>query len=192
MQFISPSNTEVANVGTSNNPFYTRRSPRLPGYDYRSEGLYFVTICAEKMRLRFGTILNGELQLNRLGQLVSDEWQRLAIARANVKLDQFVVMPNHLHGLIDIGLGHERDSRQISSGDTRSVTIQAGSLGAIVGQFKAAVSRRAKTMGIADDTRIWQRGYYDHIVRSERSLNEIRRYILENPAKWLDDRLYAE
>ncbi|MYD11969.1 MAG: transposase [Chloroflexi bacterium] len=164
----------------------------MPGYDYRIEVIYFVTICADKMRLRFGTVRDGELRLNRLGQLVSDEWQRLAVARANVKLDRFVVMPNHLHGLIDIGGGCERDSRQLSDGETVSVTIQAGSLGAIVGQFKAAVSRRAKTMGIAGDSRIWQRGYYDHIVRSECSLNEIRKYILENPAKWIDDRLYAE
>lgn len=179
-------------MGTPKKPFYSRRSPRLPGYDYRREGLYFVTICAVQMQLRFGTILDGILQLNGLGQLVSDEWERLAIARANVKLDRFVVMPNHLHGLIKIGEERERDSRDISVAETGSVTIQAGSLGAIVGQFKAAVSRRARAKGITGDTRIWQRGYYDHIVRDERSLNEIRRYILENPAKWHDDRLYVK
>ena len=179
-------------MGTITKPFYSRRSPRLPGYDYRQSGTYFVTVCAEQMRLQFGTILDGELQLNSLGQLVSDEWKRLALARANVKLDRFVVMPNHVHGLIMIGEEEERDSRQISGAETGAVTIQASSLGAIVGQFKAAVSRRAKTEGVAGDTRIWQRGYYDHIVRDERSLNEIRRYILENPAKWHDDRLFVE
>ncbi len=144
------------------------------------------------MRLRFGTIIAGELQLNSLGQLVSDEWRRLAIARANLKLDQFVVMPNHVHGLIYIVVGQERDSRHISETETYAVTIQAGSLGAIIGQFKAAVSRRARAKGIIGDTSIWQRGYYDHIVRDEQSLNEIRKYILENPAKWHDDRLYVE
>lgn len=179
-------------MGTTTKAFYSRRSPRLPGYDYRQSGTYFVTVCAEHVRMRFGTIVDDELQLNRLGQLVSDEWQRLAIARANVKLDRFVIMPNHLHGLIRIGEEHERDSRHIPKAETCPVSIQAGSLGAIVGQFKAAVSRRAKARGITGDTSIWQRGYYDHIVRDERSLNEIRRYILDNPAKWHDDRLYVE
>ena len=179
-------------MGTTAKPFYSRRSPRLPGYDYRQSGTYFVTICAEQMRSRFGTIVEGELQLNSLGQLVGDEWQRLAIARANVKLDRFVVMPNHLHGLIRIGEEHEHDSRHVPEAETGPVSMQAGSLGAIVGQFKAAVSRRAKAEGIAGDTRIWQRGYYDHIVRDQRSLNEIRRYILENPGRWHDDRLYVE
>ena len=179
-------------MGTANRPFYSRRSPRLPGYDYRSEGLYFVTICAHHMQLRFGKILDGELQLNRLGQLVSAEWQRLADTRANLRLDQFVVMPNHLHGLIRIIERDRRNSRQCAEADTGAVTIQAGSLGAIIGQFKAAVSRRAKAKGIAGDTKIWQRGYYDHIVRDERTLNEIRRYIIENPAKWHDDRLYVD
>lgn len=179
-------------MGTANKPFYSRRSPRLPGYDYRNEGLYFVTICAEHMRLRFGTIPDGELQLNHLGQLASAEWQRLAVARANLRLGQFVVMPNHLHGLIRIVERDRRNSRQCAGADTSAVTIQAGSLSAIIGQFKAAVSRRAKANGIIGDTKIWQRGYYDHIVRDERTLNEIRGYIIENPAKWHDDRLYVE
>ena len=179
-------------MGATNKPFYSRRSPRLQGFDYRSEGLYFVTICAERLQMRFGMFLDGELQLNRLGQLVSDEWQRLAITRANLRLDQFVVMPNHLHGLIRIVERDRRNSRHFSGADVGDVTIQAGSLSAIIGQFKAAVSRRAKAKGISGDTKIWQRGFYDHIVRDERTLNEIRRYIIENPAKWHDDRLYVE
>jgi len=179
-------------MAKTSKPFYSRRSPRLPGHDYRSDGLYFVTICAAQMRLRFGTILNGELQLNGLGRLIYDEWRRLAIARANLRLDHFVVMPNHLHGLLRIVEPDERDSRQLSGTEAGAVTIQSGSLGAIIGQFKAAVSRRAKAEGINGDTPIWQRGFYDHIVRDERTLNEIRRYIIENPARWHDDRLYAE
>ena len=144
------------------------------------------------MRSRFGRILDGELQLNALGQLVSEEWQRLAVARPILQLDDFVVMPNHLHGLIRIVEPQKRDSHHCSGADTGAVMGQAGSLGAVIGQFKAAVSRRAKAEGVAGDTRIWQRGYYDHIVRDLCSLHEIRRYIIENSAKWLDDRLYLE
>ncbi len=144
------------------------------------------------MQLRFGTIVDGGMRLNALGQLVSDEWQRLADARANLELDHFVVMPNHVHGLVKVVESQSSDSRQFSGTDNGASTVHSGSLGAIIGQFKAAVSRRAKAVGISGDTRIWQRGYYDHIVRDERTSNEIRRYIIENPAKWFDDRLYVE
>ena len=130
--------------------------------------------------------------MNGLGQLASAEWQRLAVARANLRLDQFVVMPNHIHGLIRIVERVQRDSRHVSGADTGAGTIQAGSLGTVIGQFKAAVSRRAKALGIGGDAKIWQRGYYDHIVRDEHTLHEIRRYIKENPARWHDDRMYVE
>jgi REP element-mobilizing transposase RayT len=144
------------------------------------------------MRSRFGRIRDGKVQLNALGRLVSKEWQRLAVARPNLKLDDFVVMPNHLHGLIRICEPQKRDSLLCSGAHAGAVTGQAGSLGSIIGQFKAAVSRRANAEGIAGDAKIWQRGYYDHIVRDLCSLHEIRRYILESPAKWFDDRLYVE
>ena len=132
------------------------------------------------------------MALNHLGQVVAEEWQHVATARRKVQLDAFVVMPNHVHGIIFIDNESDRATSTIVHAVTgkRSGTLQSGSLGAIVGHFKAAVSRRAKTLGLDSGQTLWQRNYYEHIMRNEKSLNEIRKYILENPAKWAEDDLY--
>lgn len=172
----------------------SRRSIRLPGYDYRQAGVYFVTLCTYQHASLFGSIIDGDMILNKLGTVVAEEWQRVAEFRRNVKLDISVVMPNHLHGLVIIEFWQGSNSIQSSpaAGDKTSGTLQADSLGAIVGQFKLAVSRQAKLRQLHSHKLIWQRNYYDHIVRSEKSLNEIRRYIIENPARWAGDSLYVE
>ena len=174
--------------------YSSRRSIRLRGYDYRQSGAYFDTICANRKTKLFGTICEGEMVLNDLGKVANEEWQHLAKARTNVQLDLFVVMLNHLHGVIIIddtrrcdAFGGVPAAKVKSSG-----TLPAGSLGAIIGQFKAAVTRRAKFPQLYCDQRIWQRNYHEHIIRDEKSLNEIRRYIIENPARWNDDSMYVE
>ena len=177
-----------------NQTFISRRSVRLRGYDYRQAGVYFATICTHRKIKAFGSISKGEMMLNELGRVVSEEWQHISEARANVQLDLYVVMPNHLHGIIIIDDKLERGSDGLDkvSKHYQSRTLQAGSLGAIVGHFKAAVSRRAKRANIGCQQKIWQRSYYEHIIRNEKSLNEIRRYIINNPARWHDDSLYID
>ena len=130
--------------------------------------------------------------LNRLGKVVVNEWRHIEQARSIVKLDAFVVMPNHFHGIVIIKSedDHADSSFDPAVNGKRSVSMPAGSLGAIVGHFKAAVSRRATALGLGCNERVWQRNYYEHIIRNEISLHEIRRYILENPAKWEEDSLY--
>ncbi len=163
-------------------PFTYRRSIRWRDYDYRWEGVYFVTICTYRQANLFGTIVNEELVLNDLGTIAHEEWLKISELRINVLLDRSVVMPNHVHGLIIIT---ERTARG------ESKTLKAGSLGAIVGAYKAAVSRNAKSRQLDEGYPIWQRNYHDHVVRTQQSWDEIRCYIHENPARWEMDSLYV-
>lgn len=167
---------------------------RLEGYDYRTPGAYFVTICAYRQRPLFGDVSNGKVNLNALGQLIEDFWLKIAVIRSNVELDASVVMPNHMHGIMFL-----TDARGASSQECGQVlpsqvapTLIAGSLGATISQFKSAVAKQSRSLSIAPQEPIWQRNYYEHIIRNERALNEIRSYILQNPARWNEDDLYVE
>jgi REP element-mobilizing transposase RayT len=160
---------------------------RLPEYDYSQCGVYFVTICTYRFSSLFGRIVNGNVQLNSLGRLVEEEWKRTAAVRPSVEVDLYVVMPNHVHGLLWI-LGNPAD--QVSSNN--SETIIANTLGSIIAQFKSIVTKRSRSLAGAPSSPIWKRNYYDHIVRNERSLERIRNYILENPARWSEDRFYCD
>ena len=174
--------------------FAGRRSIRLRGYDYRQSGVYFVTVFANQQRRIFGHMNDNGFICSELGRIVKEEWQRVERLRANVQMDLFVVMPNHLHGLVFIGdSGPSEDAPPNSPrAVSRSQTLQAGSLGAIIGQFKIAVTRQAKSQHLHPQHKIWQRNYHEHIVRSEQSLNELRQYIMTNPARWREDSLYVE
>ena len=178
----------------SKTSFNYRRSIRLHGYDYRRNGVYFVTICTYRKMKLFGNIIDGEMALSRLGEVACAEWCHIADARDNVDLDRFVIMPNHMHGLFVITdrIGDVLSQPVEMRHPNQSRGFPSGSLGAIVGHYKAAVSRRAWSGLIGRNLRIWQRNYYDHIVRSEKSLHEIRRYIIENPARWHEDNLYVD
>ncbi len=179
-------------LGNDSRP--ARRSVRLQGYDYRQSGAYFVTICAYQQLCRFGSIRDGKVIANPLGLIVTDCWRKIAQVRPNVELDAFVVMPNHLHGVIiishdmmtDIAANATRNGRSSRGG------LERDSLGGIVGQFKRAVSIKSKSLSQPPGQPLWQRNYYEHIIRNETSLNEIRRYIVHNPCKWHDDSLYVE
>jgi REP element-mobilizing transposase RayT len=154
-----------------------RRSIRLTGYDYRQAGAYFVTICAHGGRCLFGDIVDRQMRLNPIGEIVADEWARSAQIRREVALDDFVVMPNHMHGIvfiIDVGAGGARP--------------RAASLGAFVRGFKAATTGRINAHRDRPNDPVWQRNYYDHIVRDDRDLDHIREYIANNPANWANDR----
>ena len=172
----------------------SRRSIRLSGYDYRQSGAYFVTICAFKKSCLFGQTREGKMYVNDLGMTGSDCWQQISHVRRNVELDDFVVMPNHLHGIIIL---FDDEPVRVAAQTYGQIEVwehklPSGSLGVILGQFKRAVTMRSKLLAQPPDQHIWQRNYYDHIIRNETSLNSIRKYIVENPARWLDDSLHAE
>lgn len=168
-----------------------RRSIRLQGYDYSQAGAYFVTIVTQDRTCLFGGVVDGQMRLNDHGEIVREEWLRTAQMRPNVTLDAFVIMPNHVHGIIIL---HERTTPDGRGTLQRAPTLEhfgkptSNSIPTIVRLFKSATTKRiniARTMpGIA----VWQRNYYEHIVRDEGSLNRIREYIETNPWQWAVDR----
>ena len=142
-----------------------RQRMRFAGYDYSRAGAYFVTVCALDRKCLFGASESDELRSTVIGQIVASCWIEIPKHFPNAALDEFVVTPNHLHGivLLDVGAGHARP------------------LPVITGPFKSAVSRQA---GFS----VWQRSYWDHIIRSEDELNQARRYIPDNPSRWSTDK----
>ncbi len=175
-----------------------RRSIRLPGYDYTHPGAYFVTICTHQRESLFGDVVDGEMRLNEFGEIVREEWFQTAKIRPNVELrdDEFVVMPNHIHGIIWIVDIVGATRRVAPTTTTRQVAPMAseprgpvpGSIGAIIGQFKSIVTKRINILRAAPGAPVWQRNYYEHIIRNEHALNAIRQYIHDNPARWSWDR----
>lgn len=182
----------------ANEPTHERRSIRLPGFDYTSYGAYFVTICAHKRRCLFANPRSPDLRLTRLGWMVVECWLAIPAHAPEVANDAFVVMPNHLHGVLLLKragkTAAEFDERRrrlaTTSSNPRSPDFprpEAGSLSAIIRSFKSAVTHRARRELGRSVMRVWQRGFFDRIVRNERELNDIRLYIRENPRRWARD-----
>ena len=182
-----------------------RRSIRLKGYDYTQPGAYFVTFCTYRRDEIFGEVINREMKLSALGKIVHEEWFRSAEIRKEIQLfdDEFMVMPNHGHGIIwivDTMVGADGvrlkndiqpDNGRMPSAPTHASLRRAPrSLGSIMAGFKASVTSRAKQE--LNMTGIWQRNYYDHIIHNDRELNNIRWYILNNPLNWQLDRDNAQ
>ncbi len=172
-----------------------RKSIRLKEYDYTQPGAYFVTICTYRRAHLFGQVVDGEMRLNAFGKIVWEEWFRTAQVRPYVELfeNEFVVMPNHIHGIIwivehDVGATRRvaPTSRRVAPQPPRGPVPQ--SLGAIIAQFKSVVTKRINTLRGTPGAPVWQRNYWEHVIRTERALNAIRRYIIENPARWHLDR----
>lgn len=161
-----------------------RRSIRLQDYDYKRAGAYFITIVTQNHKCMFGEIVDGEMRPNDWGQIVQDEWENSRQIRREIELDVFIVMPNHIHGVVVIadGLGRATGRSPLQSGPSRR------SLGAFVGGFKAVVTKRINARRGSPGTPVWQRNYFEHVIRSEDSLNRIRQYMLDNPMRWEFDR----
>ena len=205
-----------------NPQIHHRRSIRLKGFDYTQPGAYFVTFCTYQRDEILGEVLYGEMKLSALGKIVQEEWFRTAQIRKEIQLfdDEFIVMPNHGHGIIwiietvgadgvrpdngdqpdggvrpDNGVrstkkdtrGENRDAHG-GNQDARGASLRRvpRSLGSVMAGFKASVTSRAKReLNIAG---IWQRNYYDRIIRNDRELENIQWYILNNPLNWQLDR----
>ena len=161
-----------------------RRSIRLKGYDYCQVGAYFVTIVTQDRVCLFGAVVDGEMRLNDAGRMVAQCWQQIPAHFPHVELDEFVMMPNHVHGIIIVvGARHavplpERFGKPVS-----------GSLPTIIRSFKSAATKRINELRGTTGTRVWQRNYYEHIIRDEQSWDRIREYIVNNPLQWELDRL---
>ena len=176
----------------SEHPPKTRRSIRLASFDYRTPGAYYITIVAHDRQPLLGTIVDGMTALSALGHVVDGEWRRTATQRDNVELDQYVVMPDHLHALLWI----LPDGREDDSDPTNPVPAQGrrfgvmpkDSLSSIVRSFKSAATRTVNAERGTPSATFWQRGFFERVVRNERELDLVRRYIVDNPARWEVDR----
>lgn len=172
-----------------------RRTMRLPAYDYSQAGAYFVTICTHQRASLFGWILDGEMWLGARGEEVNACWRAIPEHYPRVALDAFVVMPNHAHGIIMIGDASEDEAlRSADAGATcraptvgRKPRLERPVLGHIVRSFKAASTKAIRELGMGGPQVVWQRGYHEHVIRSEAALARIRQYIADNPAKWAYD-----
>ena len=165
-----------------------RRSIRLKGYDYSQPGAYFVTICVYNRACLFGDVAEGEMRLNAFGEIVHQEWLRTADIRPNVELDAFVVMPNHIHGIIIL---HDDGRGTLQRAPTKTERFgkpTPNSIPTIVRLFKSATTKRVNEMRRTPGVPVWQRNYYEHIIRDDESMNRIREYIAQNPLRWHLDR----
>jgi REP element-mobilizing transposase RayT len=163
-------------------------STRLRAFDYTSSGAHFVTICSAQKIALFGDVLEGETVLNELGNMVLETWNAIPDHFPNVTLDEFVVMPNHVHSIVQI---HRptvwaQHAAPIHGASPR-LNVERGSLGAIVRAFKSAVTKRINEARGTPDVPVWQRNDHDRIIRDDRELEARRAYITNNPLEWRTD-----
>ncbi len=156
----------------------------MAGYDYSQQGAYFITICAFQRACMFGEIVGDEMRPNDYGRFADASWHDIPEHHPQIVLDEFVVMPNHVHGVIFL-LRDGPASESVSA--TRSSGPSSGSLGAVVGSFKSAVTRGINRLRGYPGIPVWQRNYHDHIIRDEKELLRVRTYIRENPLRWALD-----
>ncbi len=152
---------------------YRVESTRLPGWDYAQPGWYFVTVCvADRVGMPLGRVMNGTMQWSVAGSIVAEEWCKTGIVRPNVRLDEWVVMPDHLHGIIVIDGGNP---------PVNLPSWKPGTLGAIINQFKSMCTKRIHAVGVPF---AWQPRFYDRVIRHPQELVRVQEYIRANPEQW--------
>ena len=215
-----------------NPDIHHRKSIRLKGYDYSQAGLYFITICCQDRICRFGEILTDEnlqpkMILNDAGIIANECWLEIPEHFPNAKLHEHIVMPNHVHGIIELSgeevqniepvppnIEHSSPNNEMVQNDIRAQNIEPssqndvraqniepllpqrnkfqkiipGSIGSIIRGYKIGVTIRSKT--ILPDQKLWQRNFYEHIIRNEKAYQTISNYIVNNPEKWNEDKFY--
>jgi len=211
-----------------NPAIHNRHTIRLQGYDYTQSGAYFITICAYQKECFFGQIRSGKMKLSSLGEIAYYQWLQLPNRFMNIALDAFVVMPNHMHGIIVIT---EMDNNQKSGGEAGDIGISVGkacivspasplplveiphrqpttnpnkpiestrpngtipgSIGAIIQNYKSLTTRKINMLLRTKNKTIWQRNYYEHIIRDDSDYDRIAEYIQNNPISWEDDVMYS-
>ena len=179
-----------------------RKNLRIPEFDYSQPGAYFVTIVAQDRKTLFGHIIDGEMILNDMGKMVEEVWIAIPKHFPNVELGEFVIMPNHIHGIISITV--EATHAVAAQDETLVEATHAsplprvsrgplpGSIGAIIGSFKSAASKRFREIPNNPEKRLWQQNYYEHVIRNERDYQAIFDYIVANPMNWdKDEEFYS-
>jgi putative transposase len=200
-QGIAPTDYE-----TNHSKKHRRRSIRLKDYDYSQSGLYFITICSQDRRCLFGEIADGVMILNDAGQMIREQWSILPNRFNSIELHEFIVMPNHFHGIVElvseqtvgaplVGALVERHQMGQPQGIAPTAPEINPTIGDVIGAFKSLTTNEY-IAGVKQknwspfNKKLWQRNYYEHIIRSEQSYLEIAEYIQNNPLKWLEDKYY--
>lgn len=187
-----------------NPEIHHRKSIRLRGYDYSQNGAYFVTVCVNKKLELFGNIVDGGIVLNTTGKMIGEIWKKLPEKFDGVFLDEYCVMPNHFHGILVIDDKTGNTSKNMGENMVSPVQEIQNNVGVdpcinpiqglprFISWFKR-ISTNRYIHGVENDgwepfyQKLWQRNYYEHVIRNESDLESIRRYISENPANWEDD-----
>jgi len=154
----------------------SRRSPRLRDYDYAQPGAYFVTLCTHDHACLFGTLTNGEMHQTVIGEMAASVWEGLPDHYAGIDLDAWMLMPNHLHGIIVLEPAPQAGALTLSQ---------------LIGRYKSFTTfqhRRIGAMPTMGARPLWQRSFHERVIRNERELDAVRAYILNNPSKWQLDR----
>jgi REP element-mobilizing transposase RayT len=150
-----------------------RKKQRLSQYDYSTPGAYFINVCVENMRCRFGEVRDGSMNLNETGKIVNNQWNWMFEQYPYIHRDEFVIMPNHVHGILQIA-GNGRD-RSLQEQKIKTISE-------LIGAFKTTSSKMIHLAGQPDFK--WQKSFYDHIIRDEKELHSVREYIVNNPMSW--------
>jgi putative transposase len=170
---------------TYNSEIHHRRSIRLKGYDYSQAGAYFLTVCSWNKECLFGEIKDGEILLNEYGEIGMKCWDTIPDHFPHFKTDEFIIMPNHVHGIVFmVGARHAVPLQTIAEQFAKPVP---GSLPTMIRSFKSSVTKQINQIRNTPGTPVWQRNYYEHIIRDDRELQAIREYIRYNPLKWNED-----
>jgi REP element-mobilizing transposase RayT len=163
-----------------------RRSIRLPGYDYSQAGSYFMTIVAWQRECLFGAVTDGQVRLSRAGQLVEDVWKTLPARYPGIALDSFCVMPNHVHGILNITDAVEAVHEPLRlRTDRRSMLLPKA-----IGYLKMNSAKQINLLLSRTGAPVWQRNYYEHVIRNDADLRQIREYLANNPARCEFDKLH--
>jgi putative transposase len=184
-----------------NPEIHHRQSIRLKDYDYSQAGAYFVTVCTQKRICLFGETENGQMRLNDAGHMVQKIWNELPEKYPGIETDEFIVMPNHIHGIILINNCRGEVASPVPSvtpDPNKPNTLETGeggetpplrkiTLGQVVAYFKYQSTKQINTIRNTPGGPLWQRNYYEHIIRNEPELHNIREYIRYNPLKWDED-----
>jgi len=174
-----------------NNPLaHHRKSIRLKGYDYTCPGAYFVTIVTHRRACVFGEIAGGVMRLNEWGEIARLEWVETAAIRREIELDEFVIMPNHIHGIVII-MECENGLVGATGRSPLRSTMPCGpankSLASLIAGYKSAVTTHINAIRATPGAPVWQRNYWEHIIRDDGDLSHIRDYIHNNPVQWETD-----
>jgi len=199
---------------------HKRQSTRLKGYDYSKEGNYFLTICCQDKECLFGDVVNGKMILNNIGEVVNECWLKIPNHFPKVKLKEYVIMPNHIHGIIELINDEKSVSNNTAVENLRVINLKAEneqllnfipiknsiiqnnfqkctprSIGSIIKGFKIGVTKWIRDKNNFEPILIesvWQRNYHEHIIRDNREYEKIVKYIINNPSKWEIDKLHVK